>query len=417
MRILIVGSGGREHALAWKLSQEAEVLVAPGNAGIAQDVECVSVLGSDFAGIGELAKSRQVDLVVVGPEDFLIDGLADSLRSQGVAVYGPGKAGARLEASKAYSKQLMDAAAIPTARYRSFDDPARAKEFARELAGEGAMPVIKASGNALGKGVIVANTLEEALEAIDLMLIDREFGAAGSTVVVEERLMGFEFSLLTVCSGTYFHSLPVAQDYKRALDGDRGPNTGGMGTFSPLPSVSADMVRQAETTVVKPMLDHLTAQGIDYRGTLFSGFMVQDGKPYCIEYNVRFGDPETQTVMRRLGGGLGQALLSAAKGEPIPAVEVEDHAAVTVVMASGGYPGGYEKGIPIHIPSDLPSEVKVFHAGTSLKDGRLVTSGGRVLGVSAIAEDLAKARSTAYETCRRIEFSGAFYRHDIAGFL
>ncbi len=401
--------------MAWKLSQEAEVLAAPGNAGIAADVECVAVAGSDFAGIASLAKSRSVDLVVVGPEDFLIDGLADALREEGIAVYGPGKAGARLEGSKAYSKDLMAQAGVPTARYAAFDDPAKAKEFARSLADSGAMPVIKASGNALGKGVIVANMLEEALDAIDLMMVDREFGAAGSTVVVEERLLGFEFSLLTICSGTHFHSLPVAQDYKRALDGDRGPNTGGMGTYSPLPSVPPDLVREAEAQVVKPMLDHLANEGIDYRGTLFSGFMVQNGKPYCIEYNVRFGDPETQTVMRRLGSGFASALLAAAKGEPIPEVEVLDHAAVTVVMASGGYPGNYQKGFPIHIPGDLPAEVKVFHAGTIRKDGHLVTNGGRVLGVSAIGETHADAKAAVYEACGKIEFEGAFYRRDIAG--
>lgn len=381
------------------------------------DVECVAVSGSDFNGIADLARSRSVDLVVVGPEDFLIEGLADNLRAADLAVYGPGREGARLEASKAYSKQLMEKAGVPTARYASFDDPVKAKDFARKLADTGAMPVIKASGNALGKGVIVANTLEEALNAIDLMMVDREFGAAGSTVVVEERLLGFEFSLLTICSGTHFQSLPVAQDYKRALDGDRGPNTGGMGTYSPIPSVPADLVREAEARVVKPMLDQLAASGTDYRGTLFSGFMVQDGKPFCIEYNVRFGDPETQTVMRRLGGGFADALLAAAKGQPIPEVEVLDHAAVTVVMASGGYPGNYQKGHPIQIPQDLATEVKVFHAGTAQKDGQLVTNGGRVLGVSAVGETHARARAAAYAACGRIQFEGAHYRKDIAGIL
>lgn len=414
VRILVIGSGGREHALAWKLAQEAEVLVAPGNAGIAQDVECVDVRANDPHGILGLCRQRSIDLVVVGPEDPLIAGLANYLRENGVAVYGPSSDGAQLEGSKAYSKQLMAEAGVLTARYESFQDAHLAKEFARGLAESGAMPVIKASGNALGKGVVVANSLEEAEEAIDMMMVDREFGDAGSTVVVEERLMGFEFSLLTLCSGTDLHSLPVAQDYKRALDGDRGPNTGGMGTYSPVPAVPADLVRQAEEMAVKPMLAHMKSKGIDYRGTLFSGFMVQNGKPYCLEYNVRFGDPETQTVMRRLGKGFANALLAAANGETIPPVEVFDHSAVTVVVASGGYPGTYAKGVSVHLPANLREGVKVFHAGTTLREGQLVSSGGRVLGVSAIGETQEEAREAAYEVCDQIEFEGKHYRRDIA---
>lgn len=414
MRILVIGSGGREHALAWKLAQEAEVLVAPGNAGIAQELECVDVKASDSEGILALCRERDIDLVVVGPEDPLIAGLGDFLRTGGFPVYGPGSLGARLEGSKAYSKQLMAEAGVLTARYESFQEATLAKEFARSLVDSGAMPVIKASGNALGKGVVVANSLTEAEDAIDMMMVDREFGDAGSTVVVEERLLGFEFSLLTICSGTDFYSLPVAQDYKRALDGDRGPNTGGMGTYSPVAAVSSDMVMEAEALAVRPILSHLKANGIDYRGTLFSGFMVQNGKPYCLEYNVRFGDPETQTVMRRLGSGFAAALLAAAKGESISPIEVLDHSAVTVVVASGGYPGSYAKGIPVQIPSDLPDAVKVFHAGTALQDGQLVSSGGRVLGVSAIGDSQEEARAAAYAACDLIEFEGKHLRRDIA---
>lgn len=414
MRILIVGSGGREHALAWKLSQEAEVLVAPGNAGIAEDAECLAIAANDFKGILETCKSRAIDLVVIGPEDPLIAGLADVLRSAGYPVYGPGKEGARLEGSKAWSKELMEAAGVPTARFRTFDQPDQAKIYARDLADSGSMPVVKASGAALGKGVVVCNDVVEADDAIDMMMLDREFGDAGSTVVVEERLLGFEFSLLTLCSGHEFYSLPVAQDYKRALDGDRGPNTGGMGSYSPVGAVPPDMVREAEELVVRPMLDHLKSLGIEYRGTLFSGLMVVKGKVYCIEYNVRFGDPETQTIMRRLGGGLAAALMAAAKGDPIPPIEVLDNQAVTVVVASGGYPGSYAKGVPLQLPEDLPTNVKIFHAGTILKGDALVSNGGRVLGVSATGETLGEARISAYHACEKIEFGGMHYRRDVA---
>lgn len=409
-----MGSGGREHALAWKLAQEAEVIVTPGNAGIAKDVECLAIAASDFPGLLEACINREIDLVVVGPEDPLIDGLADFLREAGTAVYGPGAAGAMLEASKAYSKDLMIQAGVPTARSGTFEDAEAAKEFARSLTNSGALPVIKASGNALGKGVVVANSIEEAEEAIEMMMVDREFGDAGRVVVVEERLLGFEFSLLTLCSGTDFHSLPVAQDYKRALDGDRGPNTGGMGTYSPVGAAPPDLVREAEDLAVKPMLRRLAAQGIDYRGTLFSGFMVQNGQPYCLEYNVRFGDPETQTVMRRLGKGFADALLAAATGTPIPPVEVLDHSAITVVVASGGYPGSYEKGKLVRLPEGMPENVKVFHAGTAGSGADLLSAGGRVLGVSAVGDTLEEARVDAYQVCDQIEFEGKHFRRDIA---
>jgi len=414
LRILVVGSGGREHALAWKLSSEAEVIACPGNAGIAEEVECFDVKASDHGAISDLCKSESIDLCVIGPEDPLVAGLADHLRSVGIATYGPSASGAALEASKAFSKDLMAEAGIPTARYRSFTEVDQAKSFASELVESGALPVIKASGNALGKGVVVCNSLDEANDAIDAVMRDREFGDAGETIVVEERLRGFEFSLLTLCSDAEYHSLPVAQDYKRVFDGDRGPNTGGMGSYSPVPSVSPDFVREAEERAVRPILAKLKELGIQYRGTLFSGFMVQDGKPYCIEYNVRFGDPETQTVMRRLGSGFAEALMACAKGEPIPSVPVLDHAAVTVVMATGGYPGVYEKYVPLDLPTDLPFGAKIFHAGTTRVNGRLVSNGGRVLNVSAIGESLAEARQVAYQVCDQIDFQGSHYRRDIA---
>lgn len=412
MRILVVGSGGREHALAWKLAQEHEVVCAPGNPGIAEDVETVAVAASDTAGLVELAKG--FDLVVVGPEDPLVNGLGNALRAAGAAVYGPDAAGARLEASKAFSKEMMVAAGIRTAEHMTFTEASAAQAYARLRFAAGRAVAVKASGNALGKGVVVCSTLEEAEDAIRQMLVDRAFGEAGAEVVIEDRLVGPEFSLLTIVGDGGFVSLPIAQDHKRAFDGDQGPNTGGMGTYSPCAWASETMVRDAEQEVVLPLLEELQKRGISYRGTLFSGLMVQDGVPYCLEYNVRFGDPETQSVMMRLGKGFGDALYAAATGAAIPRPEVLDNAAVTVVVASGGYPGPYEKGLPIEI-GELPAGAKLFHAGTAVKDGQLVTNGGRVVAASASAPTLAVARVKAYEAAKAVRFEGAFYRRDIGG--
>jgi len=414
VRVLVVGSGGREHALAWKLAQDSDVIVTPGNPGIAEDAECVELGSQTPDTIADLCRARDIDLVVVGPEDPLIRGFADMLRGQGLSVFGPGGEGAQLEGSKAFSKSVMQEAGILTARFGTFADVEGAKRFSRELADSGSLPVVKASGNALGKGVVVANSLEEADVAIEAMLVSREFGAAGETVVIEERLTGYEFSLLTICAGTDFFSLPIAQDFKRAQDGDRGPNTGGMGSYSPVPAVPKDLAGLAEETAVAPLLAYLKSKNIAYRGTLFSGFMVQNGRPYCLEYNVRFGDPETQSVVRRLGTGFTAALKAAADGYPIPPIEVLDNHSITVVLASDGYPGKYAKGMAITVPGLLDPAVKIFHAGTTYSDGQLVTSGGRVLGVSAIGSSLKEARERAYRACGQIEFEGKSYRRDIA---
>jgi phosphoribosylamine--glycine ligase len=413
MRILVVGGGGREHALAWKLSQEAEVLVAPGNAGIAEDVETVPVAATDFDGLVALAKERAVDLVVVGPEDPLIAGLADRLREEGIAVFGPGALGAKLEGSKSFSKELMFEAGVPTAQFLSFHNPNEAKTYARERFADGRPVVVKASGQALGKGVIVCDTIEEAETAIDQMMVDRIFGEAGAQVVIEERLRGFEFSLLTIVGDHNFVSLPIAQDYKRIFEGDQGPNTGGMGTYSPVERVPAELVRDTEERVVAPMLGRLKEMGFVYRGVLFSGLMVDDGELYCLEYNVRFGDPETETVMLRLGNGLAKALHQAATGQVIEAPEVLDNAAVTVIVASAGYPGDYKKGLPIDV-STVRDDVKLFHAGTKRDaEGQLVTNGGRVIAVSASGETLTLARAKAYAGAEAVAFDGVQFRRDI----
>jgi phosphoribosylamine---glycine ligase len=405
----VIGGGGREHALAWKLSQEAEVICAPGNAGIAADVECVEHSPKDSSALISFCKDRAIDLVVVGPEDPLVDGLADQLRAAGILVFGPNQAAAQLEGSKAFSKEMMARAGVPTAAYGSFDDPAKAKQFCEELFANGKQVAVKASGNALGKGVIVCDTLESALSAVETL---SALGEAGRILVVEEKLVGREFSLLTLVSDDHILSLPVAQDYKRVYDNNQGPNTGGMGTYSPLPWLPDALVARVEEEIVKPVIQALAADGIDYRGVLFSGIMVTSDGPKCLEYNVRFGDPETQSVMCRLGSGLAKALLACAKGETIPQIEVLSNAVVTVVTASGGYPDAYQKGLPITI-ADIPDEVKVFHAGTKMEAGQLVTNGGRVLAVTATANDHEAARNLAYKAIQQICFEGMHYRKDI----
>ncbi|MEA2552513.1 MAG: phosphoribosylamine---glycine ligase [Fimbriimonadaceae bacterium] len=412
MRILVIGSGGREHALAWKLAQEAEVHAAPGNPGIAEDCVVHDIPTTDFPALIGLAKGLAVDLVVIGPENPLIEGLADHLRAEGIPTFGPSAESAQLEGSKAFSKALMQAANVPTAEFQSFSDSARARAYARDMFKSGRRVVVKASGTALGKGVIVCDNSEQAERAIANMIDENEFGNAGSTIVVEERLQGREFSLLTLCSDDDFYSLPIAQDYKRAQDRDRGPNTGGMGSYSPVPWISGDLVKQAEEEIVRPILQSM--RGCGYRGVLFSGLMVQDGRAYCLEYNVRFGDPETQAIMMRLGSGFADALLACAKGEPIPRPDVKDNAAVCVVVASANYPGPVEKGYVILPPEKIPEGSKLFHAGTAQKDGDLVTNGGRVFGATASGDTLEDARERAYELARAVRFQGAWFRSDIA---
>ncbi len=413
MRILVVGSGGREHALAWKLSQEATVFVAPGNPGIATCAELVPIQTNQHAEIAEWAKANAIDLVVVGPEDPLIEGLGDLLRNEGLATFGPSKEGAQLEGSKAFSKALMKEADITTASFETFTDANFAKEFARHRFHQGYAVVVKASGNALGKGVVVADTVAQAEQAIDDMMVKKVFGEAGEVIVVEDRLRGREFSLLTIVGDHNFVSLPVAQDHKRVGDGDEGPNTGGMGTFSPVSWVSPALVQRVESEVVAPALAVMKRRGIPYRGILFSGIMLHLGEPHCLEFNVRFGDPEAQTVMRRVGSGLAQALYQAATGEMITPPDILDNAAISVVLASAGYPGAYEKGQSIQI-GDLPDSVEVFHAGTKLQDGVLVSNGGRVLAVSSARTTIAEARQEVYESLQKVSFEGAIFRRDIA---
>ena len=413
MRVLVVGSGGREHALCWKLAQEAEVHCAPGNPGIAEVAQCHDVNASDIERIVELAKSLAADLVLVGPEGPLIAGLGDRLRAQGLYVFGPNESGARLEGSKAFSKELMIVAKVPTAASWTANSPECALKRALQLLEHGPV-VIKASGLALGKGVVICDDENQTRETIRQMMVDALFGDAGKVVVIEEFLSGREFSLLTLANEKGIRSLPVAQDYKRIGDGDKGPNTGGMGSFSPVDWIDANVIEQTEDETVKPILDELAKRGIAYRGVLFSGMMLTSSGPKCLEYNVRFGDPETQSALPRLGRGLASALLACAKGASIPAIEVSERAAVTVVLASEGYPGPIKSCVPISIDSQTTKEAIVFHAGTALKDGQLVTAGGRVMGVTALADTLPEARTRAYEAVKGVRFEGMQFRTDIA---
>lgn len=409
-----MGSGGREHALGWKLSQEGHTICsAPGNPGLSAIGPCFAVQGTDIQGIVRLAKQEQPDLILVGPEDPLIAGLADSLRENGLCVFGPGRVAAALEGSKAFSKELMLRAKVPTAKSGTFTDPWDAIEFANGRYARGAQVVVKASGAALGKGVTVCEDFAEAEAAIKAALVQKIFGEAGATIVVEDRLSGREFSLLTLCSDNGIHSLPVAQDYKRIFDHDQGPNTGGMGTYSPVPWVDRNLVHLTEQDIVLPILRELRSMGVSYRGVLFSGVMEQDGDLFCLEYNVRFGDPETQSVLARLGPGFGEALLACAKGDPIPPVPVIDNAAVTVVAAASGYPGVVRKGDPLAI-SPASADVNFFLAGVAESETGLVTNGGRVAAVTATGSNLAAARSAAYAGIANLNFEGMQYRSDIA---
>lgn len=418
MNILVLGGGGREHAIAWKLSQSVhcnELFCAPGNGGTAAVATNIKDLDAENGeAVAAFCRDHEIGLVVIGPEAPLVAGVADVLRAAGIAVFGPDAQGAQLEGSKTYSKKFMDACGIPTAQYESFTDAASARAYCEKL---GAPLVVKADGLAAGKGVIVADTLEVALDAVD-QCFNGNFGEAGSTVVVEEKLTGPECSLLAFVSGGKAFCMAPAQDHKRAYDGDLGPNTGGMGVYSPVPIVTEDemaaMISVMETAAAATATDPFDA---DYRGCLYGGFMLTPQGPKVLEFNARFGDPETQVVLPRLKGDLVNIMLAVAEGRPEDIVlDWSDQWAVSVVLASDGYPGSYEKGKVILGVEDAEAMegVTVFHAGTALNnDGELVTAGGRVLNVVALGESFEEARNLAYEACNVIKFEGMQYRSDI----
>jgi phosphoribosylamine--glycine ligase len=418
MRILVIGSGGREHALAWRLARTGhQVIAAPGNPGIAEIAECAPLPVTEHRQLVEFAVARMVDLVVVGPEAPLVAGLADLLRAAGVMVFGPGAAGARLEGSKVFSKQFFARHRIPTAPFAVATTVAEADAAIDRLcaASAGGGAVVKADGLAAGKGVVVAHDADEARAAARAMLEARRFGDAGDTVVIEQRIVGREVSVLALTDGLRLEVLPAVEDHKTIFDADRGPNTGGMGTVSPAWITDAIGMR-IRSEILEPTLRGLRADGIDYRGVLFAGVMVEpSGAPYLLEYNCRFGDPEIQPIVARIRGDLGAVLLGAARGEmPVGALAWDARVAVCVVVAAAGYPDAVRTGDPIGGLGAIDSEVCVFHAGTARRaDGQLVSAGGRVLGVTALGLGVEQARAKAYAAVDRLELAGKQVRRDI----
>lgn len=419
MNVLVIGSGGREHALAWKLKQSPladRVFVAPGNAGTAEDAENVPISEQDFAGLIRFAKANRVELTVVGPEAPLASGIVDAFRGEKLRIFGPTQAAAELEASKVFCKELLRRADVPTADFQVFSDAASAKRYLMEK--EDMPLVVKADGLAAGKGVIVCDNREQALEAIRTIAEEKVFGPAGDRLVIEERLHGEEASVLAITDGKTIVTLQPAQDHKPAYDGDTGPNTGGMGAYSPAPVVDDATLHWIEANILVPTVHAMRKAGRPFTGVLYAGLMMTPLGPRVLEFNVRFGDPECQPLMMRLRSDLLEILNLAVDGklDTIEAPEWDPRPAVCVVMASEGYPGKYEKGFPIRgleEASRLP-DVKVFHAGTALKDGQVVTAGGRVLGITALGENIARAKYQAYAAVKCIRWQGAWCRKDIA---
>ena len=423
MKLLVIGSGGREHALVWKLARSphvSQIWCAPGNAGIAREiagrspVECVNLGAENLPALLAYAREKKIELTVVGPDNPLALGIVDLFQKNGLRIWGPNQKAAQFESSKAFSQKFMEKYGIPTARAGGFSDAAAAKKFAASLGGRCA---VKADGLALGKGVLMCANLAEAEKAIDDILVSRAFGAAGASIVIQEFLEGMEISLHALCDGTTARWFPTAQDHKRALDGDGGLNTGGMGTYSPTPFLTEAQLAGAAKAILEPFLRGCAEERIDYRGILYPGIMLTPDGPKVLEFNARFGDPETQVYLTRLESDLVE-LLEASLDGSLGKMELKwsPMASVCVVMASGGYPGPCPKGkviTGIDAANALP-HTRVFHAGTAIKDGRIVTSGGRVLGVTALGRDLAAAQAAAYAAVEKIHFDGAHFRRDIA---
>lgn len=419
MRILLVGQGGREHALAWSLAGSPEVeqvFCVPGSDGMAAEskVRCLPQLATGAGQLLELARRERIDLVVVGPERPLVEGLADSLQQTGIRTLGPVQAGARLEGSKVFAKRLMQRVGVPTADFEVFSQPATAIDYIK--AGHDRC-VVKADGLAAGKGVFPCNSKAEAIEAVERIMVRRQFGTAGDQVVIESFLEGEEASFIALVDGQTVLPLASSQDHKRVFDQDRGPNTGGMGAYSPAPVLDDELQRQIGHQIMEPLVAGLAQEGVEYRGVLYAGLMITSTGPRVLEFNVRMGDPETQPLLMRLRSDLAQVLWACAGGR-LSGVELQwDHRpCVCVVMTSGGYPGSYQKGQTIEGLAEAESleQVKVFHAGTRLEGDHFVTNGGRVLNVCALGSDIRQARDQAYRAVDRITFAGAHWRRDIA---
>ncbi len=416
MNVLVVGSGGREHALAWKIAQSPGVrrlFCAPGNAGTADIADNVDIAAEDVAKLCAFAKGERIDLAVVGPEDALCAGLVDALEAEGVRAFGPSKAAARLEGDKAFAKQLMRQYAVPTAEARVFNSYKAARTY---TATRDTGLVVKAAGLAKGKGVIVCDNPVEALLAIDRIMNRKEFGAAGETIVVEERLVGPEASVLAFIDGRTIYIMETAQDHKPIGDGDTGPNTGGMGAYSPTPVITDEILSQIERQVFVPIVDAMNREETPYRGVLYAGLMLTHNGPKVLEFNCRFGDPETQPILFRLQSDLVEVMEAVLAGRlDRVTLRWDPRPAVCVVMASAGYPGEYRKGVEIRgLAEAHTDDVFVFHAGTKRIGGKVVTAGGRVLGVTARGATLADAQKRAYDVVGKIEFDGAYWRRDIA---
>jgi phosphoribosylamine--glycine ligase len=416
MKVLVVGNGGREHALVWKIAQSPKVTkiyAAPGNAGIAQLAECVPIKAEDCAGLRSFAKEKSVDLTIVGPEGPLSKGIVDDFAQAGLRAFGPSGKAAEIEASKRFAKDLMKKYNIPTAEYGVFADRAAAEAYVRQ---KGAPLVVKADGLAAGKGVVVAETVEEALKALELIMTDKAFGDAGNCVVIEECLKGEEASFMAFSDGKTVLPMASSQDHKRVFDADKGPNTGGMGAYSPAPVVTKKLERKVMDTIMIPTIRAMEKEGRLFKGVLYAGLMINGDEAKVLEFNARFGDPETQPIMARLDSDLIDIIEAILAGS-LAKVDIKwkSEAAVCVVMASAGYPGNYEKGKVISGLENASQEggVVVFHAGTSLRNGSIVTDGGRVLGVTGLGPVVAAAIDHAYAGVRRIAFDGAHYRRDI----
>lgn len=417
-KVLVIGQGGREHALVWKLAQSprvGKIFAAPGNPGIAQFAECVDIGVSDLDGLLAFAIKEKIDLTVVGPEVPLMEGLADRFRAAGLLVFGPGAAAARLEGSKVFAKELFKKYNIPTADFQAFDKLDEALDYARQFTDQGQGVVVKADGLAAGKGVVVASSWNEASKALVGIMKDRQFGAAGDKVVVEECLRGEEVSFFVVTDGQDYVSLVAAQDHKRVFDNDQGPNTGGMGAYVNPPVFTPALQKEVEETIIGPVIEAMAREGCPYQGVLYAGLMITEKGPQVLEFNARFGDPETQVLMPMIKGDVYALFEASASGQNLKGNTVECAAGscVCVVMASGGYPGSFAKGKAIRGLELLDEDVIVFHAGTACQDGQLITNGGRVLAVVCRENNLQAALDKVYRELEKISFEGMHYRTDI----
>ncbi len=416
MKVLVVGSGGREHALVWKIAQSpkvSKVYCAPGNAGISRQATLVSIQANDLESLLDFALKERIDLTVVGPEEPLTRGIVDRFESHGLPIFGANEKAAELEGSKAFAKEIMRKYHIPTAGYEIFEDRQRAIDYVRK---QGAPIVVKADGLAAGKGVILCKTVEEAIEAIDQMMVKKIFGEAGRRVVIEEYLVGEEASYIALTDGKAILPLASSQDHKAVYDGDEGPNTGGMGAYSPAPVVTEEVNHKIVEKILRPVIQGMAEEGRPYRGVIYAGLMIHNGQPKVLEFNARFGDPETQPVFMRLKSDLVPILQSCLQGNLSQCqIEWDRRASVCVVMASKGYPGTYEKGKRIDGLEEVSrmEDIFIFHAGTALKDQEVVTNGGRVLGVTGLGENIPKAIERTYQAVEKISWEGVHYRKDI----